>query len=339
MAETVSVIITCHNLERYIGAAIDSVLAQSWRGPVEVLVVDDASSDRSAEVIRARPAVRYLRAERNLGVLMATVLGLREVRGDIVYFLDGDDVWHPDKLARTVPRFDADPALGFLTHDLEYMDGEGRALPQVSRSSFVFQPPRDDEDARVRAGILMHTKDVWLGSAFAIRRSRVDADAFCAFAETLPDPLGTYQDWPLAYWIACRADVRMDYVPGILFRYRVHAANYSGSATDAQKALRNVRKQLNTMRAMQEIVRARPQSPRIMLETARKARYCRWLVDLYEGRRIAASTGYVRCLPYLLNGPESFIKETVRFAGVVLLGLPRFIAFVQRRQAEEGASA
>jgi glycosyltransferase involved in cell wall biosynthesis len=339
MAESVSVVITCHNLERYIGAAIDSVLAQTWRGPIEVLVIDDASTDCSADIIAARPEVRRLHAERNLGVLMATVLGLRAVRGDLVYFLDGDDVWHPDKLARTVPRFEADPALGFLTHDLKYMDGEGRALPQVSRPSLVFQPPRDDEDSRVRAGILMHTKDVWLGSAFAIRRSRVDADAFCAFAETLPDPLGTYQDWPLAYWIACRADVRMDYAPEKLFSYRVHAANYSGSATDAQKALRNARKQLNTMRAMERIAGTRPQSPRVMLETERKARYCRWLVDLYEGRRIAASTGYVRCLPYLLNGPESFIKETVRCAGVLLLGLPRFVALAQRRQAREGAPA
>jgi glycosyltransferase involved in cell wall biosynthesis len=339
MSSAVSVVVTCHNLERYIGAAIDSVLAQDYAGPVEVLVVDDGSTDSSAEVIASRAGVRYLRTPRNLGVLMATVLGLRETHGELVFFLDGDDVWRADKLQLMVERFAADPELGLLTHDLEYIDGGGRPLARTSRPGQAMRTASNDDDAMIRDGILLHSDYVWLGSAYAIRRSKVDAEGFCAWAGRLPDPFNTYQDWPLAFWAASRPGSKMGYLPAKLFQYRVHGANYSGNASDADKALRNVRRTRNTMQAIEQIATSSRLSSPAMRATVRKRRYYDCLLDLYEGRRTAALRGLFMSLPYLFASTENPAKELARFAGVQLLGLRRFIAMINRLHRKGSAPA
>lgn len=334
MSNDVSVVVTCHNLERYIGAAIDSALNQSYPGPVDVLVVDDDSSDGSARIIRSRPKARYLRTPGNLGVLMATVLGLRETSGDLVFFLDGDDLWHPDKLRRMAERFEADPDLCLLTHDLEYIDAEGNALARTSRPEQAMRGRESNDDAMTRDGILLHSDYVWLGSAYAIRRSACDVEGFCAWAERLPDPFNTYQDWPLAFWAASRPGAKIGYVPEKLFRYRVHGANYSGNASDADKALRNVRRTDNTMRAIEQIALASLLPVPTLRATTRKRRYYDCLLDLYEGRRLKALRGFLASLPYLFASTENPVKETLRFAGVQLFGLRGFVAagnFLRRR--------
>ena len=101
-----------------------------------------------------------------------------------------------------------------------------------------------------RDGILLHSDYVWLGSAYAVHRRLGDVPGFCAFAKSLPEPFNTYQDWPLAFWVACQQEVGLGYVPRKLFRYRLHGANHSGDATSVTKAIRNVRRTRNTMGAL-----------------------------------------------------------------------------------------
>ena len=133
MSEVLSVVITCHNLEKYIAAAIESALNQDYQGSVDVLVIDDCSTDRSAEIIKSYENVRYLRTEQNLGVLMATVLGLESTDGELVFFLDGDDVWEATKLSTVVERFRADSNLALVTHDLIYIDSHGNVFDKKTR--------------------------------------------------------------------------------------------------------------------------------------------------------------------------------------------------------------
>lgn len=325
-----SIVVTCHNLDRYIGAAIDSVLAQSYVGQVEVLVVDDASTDSSSSIIQAYDNVRYLRTPQNLGVLMATVLGIRESSGDLLFFLDGDDLWHPDKLRLSVARFDAEPALGLLTHDLEYIDANGRLLTKASRSGEVMATASASDDRLIRDGILRHSDYVWLGSAFSVRKSAIDALGFCEWAARLPDPFNTYQDWPLAFWAASRPGISMGYLPDRLFRYRVHGSNHSGDARSAALALRNVRRARNTVMAMQGIAVASGLEESVQLATARKLEYYEYLMDLYSGRRIAAFRRFFASLGYLAARRDECPKEIARLLGVQLLGASRFFALASR---------
>lgn len=94
----VSVIIPCYNAERYIGATIASVLAQDQAG-LEIIVVDDGSSDGSVDLLRREfPQVR-LEQQANAGVAAARNRGIALARGKWVAFVDADDIWLPGKLA------------------------------------------------------------------------------------------------------------------------------------------------------------------------------------------------------------------------------------------------
>jgi glycosyltransferase involved in cell wall biosynthesis len=105
---TVSVVIPCFNAEAFIGEALESVAAQT-RPPIEVLVSDDASTDGSAAVVRSFEGVRLLESPVNLGNALARNRALLEARGDVVAFLDADDVWLPHHLETVVSMLEAHP--------------------------------------------------------------------------------------------------------------------------------------------------------------------------------------------------------------------------------------
>ena len=96
---TVSVIIPCYNMGRYVGQAIDSVLAQTFQ-PVECIVIDDGSTDETADVIsRYGPPVRLIR-QANTGRAAAVNRAASQARGDTLCLLDADDYWLPTLLER-----------------------------------------------------------------------------------------------------------------------------------------------------------------------------------------------------------------------------------------------
>lgn len=112
----VSVIIPTYNYERFVVAAVESALEQSYRN-LEILVVDDGSTDRTqARLAPYEGRIRYIYQD-NRGLSAARNTGIRAARGDLIAFLDSDDLWHPDKLTVQVPRLLADPELAFLATD------------------------------------------------------------------------------------------------------------------------------------------------------------------------------------------------------------------------------
>lgn len=105
----VSVVVTAYNAADYLGAAIESVLVQS-RPADEIVVIDDGSTDASADVARRYEShgVRLVQ-QTNQGPGAARNRGIRETSGDLVAFLDGDDLWLPQKLERQIAYFVAHP--------------------------------------------------------------------------------------------------------------------------------------------------------------------------------------------------------------------------------------
>ena len=102
-APKVSVILPTYNREPLLPRSIHSVLCQTFTD-FELLIVDDGSTDNTAEVVAGfvDPRVRYLRLEQNAGVSNARNTGIREARGELIAFQDSDDEWLPGKLARQV---------------------------------------------------------------------------------------------------------------------------------------------------------------------------------------------------------------------------------------------
>lgn len=96
----VSVVVPVYAGERFVGEALDSIAAQTYPR-IETIVVDDGSPDRSAEIAAARAGVRVLR-EPHGGVAAARNAGLTAANGELIAFLDQDDLWQPTKLARQV---------------------------------------------------------------------------------------------------------------------------------------------------------------------------------------------------------------------------------------------
>ena len=103
-AVTVSVIITTYNQSALIEETITSVLAQT-RLPDEVIVVDDGSTDDTAARVKAFGGrVRYIH-QQNQGVPGSRNTGMSQATGDLLVLLDGDDVWHPQKIEFQVEAF------------------------------------------------------------------------------------------------------------------------------------------------------------------------------------------------------------------------------------------
>lgn len=127
----VSVLIDTYNHERFIEQAIVSVLEQGVSpAEMEVIVVDDGSTDGTPAIIRKfTPRVRYLRKE-NGGQASAFNVGIPETKGEIVAFLDGDDWWVKDKLPLVLDAFASNPDVGVVGHSIfEADEKSGRALP------------------------------------------------------------------------------------------------------------------------------------------------------------------------------------------------------------------
>jgi glycosyltransferase involved in cell wall biosynthesis len=137
----ISCIISGYNGERYVREAIDSVFAQSYR-PIEVIVADDGSTDGSA-----RAAAEYgdrLRfvTQPTAGPPATRNLGLGAARGELVAFLDADDLWHPEKLERQMARFRSRPELDYcLTHVQLFWIAELREEEAAYRGHPRVQPP------------------------------------------------------------------------------------------------------------------------------------------------------------------------------------------------------
>ena len=126
----VSVVIPNYNYGRYLGEAIESVLAQSYPRR-ELIVVDDGSTDESETVLRRYgQRLRWVRQPHH-GVATARNRGVQESRGTLLAFLDSDDVWFPTKLERQVARWLAEPSIGFVHCGAQVIDVNGRSVESL----------------------------------------------------------------------------------------------------------------------------------------------------------------------------------------------------------------
>jgi glycosyltransferase involved in cell wall biosynthesis len=127
----VSVVIPAHNYAHYLPFALDSVLAQT-RGSLEVIVVDDGSTDATREVVAryTDPRVRYV-WQANAGLAASRNTGIREARFPFVAFLDADDQWLPEFLAEVMREFARQgERCGLVATETSRMDPEGLPLPE-----------------------------------------------------------------------------------------------------------------------------------------------------------------------------------------------------------------
>ena len=129
----VTVLIDTYNYGHFLGRAIESVMGQTYpSSSIEILVVDDGSTDNSAEVVqRYGERVRYIRKARG-GQASAINEGFRQARGDVVCLLDADDYFYPDKVSRVVAEFQSSPAVGLVHDRFDIIDEVSQRTREIS---------------------------------------------------------------------------------------------------------------------------------------------------------------------------------------------------------------
>lgn len=227
MTPRVSVVLLTFNHERYIAAAIDSVLMQQGEFAIELIITEDRSTDGTWEFIedyRARypDRIRAIRSDRNLNTNEVTARALRSASGEYVAFLDGDDYWtSPDKLARQVAYLDADPFCSMCCHDAGIVDGAGQ---QVSPS---FRDTHPAPSIGSHADLVAF--NYIAGPTSLIRHSAL---------RDLPDWFDTVEFGDWALYLAAARHGHIGYIPESMADYRVHHGGYWSGMSSADRLAR-----------------------------------------------------------------------------------------------------
>jgi glycosyltransferase involved in cell wall biosynthesis len=148
----VSVVLPAFNGERFLAEAIESVLAQTW-SPVQLIVVDDGSTDASGEIARAYP-ITCLR-QPNRGVAAARNRGLEAAQGELISFLDQDDLWLPRKLERQVAALESDRSAQMSMCHWEAFLEPGDELPAWANPEVL-----GDSNMSPQLGTLLVTREL-----------------------------------------------------------------------------------------------------------------------------------------------------------------------------------
>ncbi len=135
----VSVIVVVRNGARFLAAALQSIRDQTYR-PLEILVVDGQSTDRTAEIVRSFADMRYL-WQPDRGISTAYNLGIVQACGDLIAFLSHDDLWAPDKLEVQVKSLLAHPECQYAVCRIHPFLEPGYTPPPGFRTELLTQKP------------------------------------------------------------------------------------------------------------------------------------------------------------------------------------------------------
>lgn len=200
----VSAIIATHNYGHFLSRALDSILAQEGlheHFEVEIIVVDDASTDGTAEVVQLYPGVRYLRHTHRQGASAARNTGIRASTGEFVSFLDADDTWLPDKLRRQVPGLLANPEVGVVY---------GQGIRHGVGKDQVFPPASNAPSGQVFEAMLEYNFAVH-GGCLLIRREVLDTAGY------FDESLHTAEDLDLAFRLAFHSQFLFEPAPVMIY--------------------------------------------------------------------------------------------------------------------------
>jgi glycosyltransferase involved in cell wall biosynthesis len=258
-----SVVMPAYNAAPYVGTAVRSVLDQSF-GDLELLVIDDGSTDDTAYAARvADPRLRYFK-QPNSGVAAARNRGLREARGRYVGFLDADDTWNTDKLDRQLAVLRGGAAATFTAHVV--VDASLRPLRTCRHDA----PRATFQDLLLRGNVI--------GSICTVvcrRELLMESGGF--------DPeLSQCADWDM--WLRIARHAHFDYLDDPLVTYRQHTSNMSRDARLLER---------DSLRVLQKAY-ANPGLPTDLARTRRRALGRMYMVCAGTYYRAGLRTDFLR---------------------------------------------
>lgn len=212
---TVSVVIPTYNRANYIVSAIESVLCQTT--PVdEILVIDDGSTDNTAEVVGKLAKVRYIR-QKNAGPSAARNRGIRESRGSLIAFHDSDDLWAPEKIALQVAQLERNPKLDFtFGYMSNFSSDHDPIVPEIKDHAIDRALNAGSDDVPNAFNLLL--EDNFIPTPTVLLK-RTCIEKVGAFDETLR----CAEDYDL--WLRIAATSKIGFINQVLLRRRRHESN------------------------------------------------------------------------------------------------------------------
>jgi glycosyltransferase involved in cell wall biosynthesis len=197
----VSVIIPVYNGEKYLGATIESVIQQTYQS-LEILVIDDGSTDNSAAIARSYPKVNYI-YQNNQGVAVARNTGIANSQGEFIAFIDQDDLWTSNKLAVQIDYLLKHPSLAYTITKMR-----------------TFLEPNIDKPAWLKAEFLNSDISAYIVGSLVARRF-----VFNQIGDFNPIyKFGNDSDW---FFRAIDGGFPVVVIPEMLLYKRIHDANES----------------------------------------------------------------------------------------------------------------
>lgn len=219
----VSVIMPVRNAEAYLAEAVLSILEQSWQN-LELIIVDDGSTDNSLDVIRgfSDPRIRLLKNGRHPGISAATNTGIADSRGDYIALMDADDISLPERLEAQLTFLENNGDISVLGTASQVIDREGRVTGR-----FAAMP---GSPAHYQAKLLLQNLEFCNSSAM-IRKSFIE-DWHLSYREDhfVMQDYRFFMEASKLGAIACLADIH--------HRYRLHDGQISGSSRRTHPAER-----------------------------------------------------------------------------------------------------
>lgn len=226
----ISVVIPCYNSLRFLPETVDSVLQQDLSGSpateFEIVLVDDGGNDDLKGWVdgRSDDRIRVVRQE-NAGVSAARNFGIRSARGELIAFIDSDDLWEPDALASLINAFEGDQRIGLTYGGYDIINDDGSPTGRIGVSTW-------EGDVWDR----LITNNTISASIVMVRREAIDDVGY--FAENRDRFPIDVEDWELWLRIASRWSVGV--VPRVLMHVRRHDSNSSLNVESIEAAYRNL---------------------------------------------------------------------------------------------------
>ena len=221
----VSVIVPVYQVENYIAQTINSVLNQTYPH-FELLIIDDESPDRSIEICQQFNDSRIkIISQKNRGLAGARNTGIRNAKGDYLAFLDSDDLWLSEKLARHVQHLDSSPQVGVSFSRSQFIDGQSQPLG-------IYQMPKLHN---ITPSHLLCRNPIGNGSAPVIRKEVFEMIAFEANlhgeVETFYFDENFRQSEDIECWLRIAAETpwKIEGIAEALTLYRVNSEGLSAN--------------------------------------------------------------------------------------------------------------
>lgn len=215
--DLVSIVIPTFNASAFLKGAIESALHQNYM-PLEVIVIDDGSTDNTSDVVRDYGTQVIFYRQNNLGPSGTRNTGIKLSKGEFIAFLDADDTWEMDKLQKQMHLMKNDPDIGLVHTNVWsfYLDRNEKECKDVKREEFVGQ-----------CYARLFSENRILTSSVLVRRKCFNDVGL--FDETLR----VCEDWDM--WIRLSRKYRFAYVPKPLVNYRIHKNNLTADSINMRK--------------------------------------------------------------------------------------------------------